>query len=78
MADPQEIGVFEAKTRLSELLLRVLEGEHFYITRRGERVAELRPIPRQKAALTRGCARNPAYAMAEDFDAPLEDLEDYT
>ena len=36
-----QIGVFEAKTRLSELLERVERGEEVLITRRGAPVARL-------------------------------------
>ena len=36
-----EIGVFEAKNKLSELLDRVERGEHVVITRRGKAVAKL-------------------------------------
>ncbi|HUG72233.1 MAG TPA: type II toxin-antitoxin system prevent-host-death family antitoxin [Steroidobacteraceae bacterium] len=36
-----DIGVFEAKTHLSELLDRVVAGEEFTITRRGHPVARL-------------------------------------
>ena len=39
-----EIGLFEAKTRLSELIRQVRAGESFIITQRGEPSAELRPI----------------------------------
>jgi prevent-host-death family protein len=40
----REIGAFEAKTHLSELLVAVEAGEAFTITRRGKPVAELRPV----------------------------------
>jgi len=40
---PTEIGAFEAKTRLSELLRKVDQGERFTITLRGRVVAELVP-----------------------------------
>jgi len=39
-----EVGVYEAKTHLPDLLKRVGQGEHFIITRHGRPVAELRPI----------------------------------
>lgn len=39
-----EIGSYEAKTRLPELLRQVREGKSFTITNRGEAVAELVPI----------------------------------
>jgi prevent-host-death family protein len=39
-----EIGAFEAKNKLSELLDRVERGERVVITRRGKAVAELVPV----------------------------------
>lgn len=39
-----EIGAFEAKTKLSELLEKVQRGQTFQITKRGKPVAVLRPI----------------------------------
>lgn len=38
------IGAFDAKTKLSELLDRVRQGENFIITLRGVPVAKLGPI----------------------------------
>jgi len=37
----RELAVYEAKTRLSELLVEVEQGEQFVITRRGVAVAKL-------------------------------------
>ena len=74
----KEIGLFDAKTTLSELIKRVMAGERFYITRRGQRVAELRPIAPEKKPLERGCARSDGYFMSDDFDDPIEDFEQYT
>ena len=42
-----EIGLFEAKTRLSELVRQVKAGESFIITHRGEPAAELVPVQRK-------------------------------
>lgn len=44
-----EVGTFEAKNRLSELLAQVERGQRVYITRRGKRVALLAPIESEKA-----------------------------
>ena len=41
---PTEIGAYEAKTKLPELLRRVAAGERFTITNRGSPVAELLPV----------------------------------
>ncbi len=43
-----EIGLFEAKTRLSELLRQVKTGESFIITQRGKPAAQLTPIPHEE------------------------------
>jgi len=40
-----EIGAFEAKARLSEILRKVEQGERFTITVRGRPVAEVAPAP---------------------------------
>ncbi len=39
-----EIGAYEAKTKLPEILRRVEAGERFTITNRGVPVAELLPV----------------------------------
>ena len=44
------VGIFEAKNRLSELVERAARGEELVITRRGEQVARLMP-PRTPDAL---------------------------
>lgn len=41
----REVGAFEAKTHLSELLAAVEAGETITITRRGKPVAQLAPVP---------------------------------
>lgn len=73
---PEEIGAFEAKTRLSELLEKVTRGHVYRITRRGKPIAELRPVP--------ATARRPAFgadrgrvSIGSDFDAPLDDMKRY-
>ncbi|MCD4750893.1 MAG: type II toxin-antitoxin system prevent-host-death family antitoxin [Thermoanaerobaculales bacterium] len=38
------VGAYEAKTHLSELLMRVEKGESIVITRHGTPIAELRPV----------------------------------
>jgi prevent-host-death family protein len=75
MTKPIEIGIFETKTRLSDLVEQVRKGQVIYITRRGKRVAELRPPPADNAPRRRGCARNEGYRMAPDFDETPGDLE---
>jgi prevent-host-death family protein len=54
-----ELAVFEAKTRLSELLDRVQAGEEIVITRRGTPVARLVP-PHPKASRKRAADESTA------------------
>jgi antitoxin (DNA-binding transcriptional repressor) of toxin-antitoxin stability system len=75
--ETREIGVFETKTRLSEILQEVERGVRFIITRRHHAIAELRPLEEEKRPLERGCAANPGYRISPDFDEPLEDLRAY-
>ena len=46
----REVGAFEAKTHLSELLAAVEAGETVTITRRGKPVAQLSPVGRIPAS----------------------------
>lgn len=41
---PNEIGAYEAKTHLSDLLERVARGEQFVITKHGRPIARLVPV----------------------------------
>ena len=42
--EPVQVGAFEAKTRLAELLRETEQGQSFVILRRGKAVARLLPI----------------------------------
>lgn len=73
--DIEEIGAFEAKTRLSELLARVQRGHVYRITKRGKPVAELRPPaadPRPRFGEDKG-----RIVIGDDFDDPLPGMEPY-
>jgi prevent-host-death family protein len=59
-SEQQGIGLFEAKTKLSELIERVERGEEITITRRGVPVAKLIPATRQSR-------RDPEEVMKEVF-----------
>jgi prevent-host-death family protein len=45
-----EIGAFDAKTKLSEILRKVDQGERFTITVRGRPVANLVPVAPDRSA----------------------------
>jgi len=50
----EEIGAFEAKTKLPEILRKTADGRSYLITRRGKPVARLVPVeaPMERRLLT--------------------------
>ena len=44
----ETIGIFEAKTHLSQILEKVESGMEFIITRRGKPVAKINPVEKEK------------------------------
>ena len=62
----KEVAVYEAKTRLSELLAEVEKGEQFIITRRGEAVARL--VAAAPGATKRSQAQAQRQRVADAFD----------
>ena len=74
--ESQDIGAFEAKTRLSELLDKVSRGHVYRITKRGRPVAELRPVSDGHRRPTFGEDRG-RITIGKDFDAPLDDMKAY-
>ena len=71
-----EVGLFEAKNRLSELVDRAERGEEIVITRRGKAVAKLVPVSTTRTALPISNARARqwnAFAMrAEKFGGKFD------
>jgi prevent-host-death family protein len=74
--NPKTIGAFEAKTRLSELLEQVRNGQVYRISKRGRPIAELRPLP-QAGQPRFGCDKG-RVTVRNDFDEPLPEMEPYT
>lgn len=67
------VNSYQAKTQLSKLIRRALAGERIVIARAGRPLVELKPYERPQprvAGLWKGKMR-----IAEDFDAPLPELE---
>ena len=54
----EEIGAYDAKTKLSEILRRVEAGERFTITNRGKPVADLIPSRSGDGQLVEGAIAN--------------------
>jgi antitoxin (DNA-binding transcriptional repressor) of toxin-antitoxin stability system len=68
------VNSYEAKTQLSRLIERALAGERIVIARAGRPLVELKPyqaaLPRTPG-LWKGKVR-----IAQDFDAPVPELEE--
>ena len=71
------VDVEQARARLKELVERASRGEEVVLTEAGEPVAKIISIPRRGSKRTFGSARGLIH-MHSDFDAPLEDFEDYS
>lgn len=68
MAKP--INLYDAKTRLSELVDRAAAGEEVIIAKAGKPVARLVPLHARERVPGRGRGK---VRIAPDFDAPLPD-----
>jgi prevent-host-death family protein len=66
------VNIHEAKTNLSQLLLRVSTGEEVIIARAGKPVARLVPLVERPPRRRLGAAQGKVI-IAPDFDAPLPD-----
>lgn len=70
----KSVNIHEAKTHLSRLVARAVEGEEIVIAKAGRPVAKLigiaHPVRRRELGLARGLI-----VIHDDFDAPLpEDI----
>jgi prevent-host-death family protein len=72
----ETIGLYEAKTRLSELVREAIEGETVIITRHGKPAVKLVPVDEAREPREMGFYAGKV-RMAEDFDAPLDDFSEY-
>ena len=73
----EQYNIYEAKTRFSELVQRVMLGEEVIIAKDNKPVAKLSPLKTPKTKRRIGTARN-LVKIHKDFYDPLADLEEYT
>jgi len=62
------IAAYDAKTRFSELLERVANGEEITITRHGSPVARMTPVKRRSSAEQRRAAIESMRSLASRLD----------
>ena len=66
----------EAQARLPQLLEQLQPGEEITITDHGQPLAQVKKVERTSWPCKAGSARGKIH-MAPDFDAPLEEFQDY-
>lgn len=70
-----KVSVYEAKSKLSQMINSALEGEEVIITRNGVDVAIITPVPKKRnwVGMYEG-----QVVIQDDFDDPVGDFEAYT
>lgn len=72
-----QVSIHEAKTHLSRLIQRALDGEEIIIARRNEPLVRLQVIREQQPVRRFGGLKQLVEAMGPSFDDELEDFADY-
>lgn len=68
----------EASTQLPKLIQDAARGEQIILTQDSTPVAELVPVAVSRGPRQPGSAKDLILYMADDFDAPLPDFQDYS
>ena len=72
-----QVNIHEAKTQLSKLIQRALDGEDVIIARDNKPLVRLAVLEDVKQHRRIGGAKDLVLRMSDDFDAPLQDFESY-
>ena len=73
----RQVTIHEAKTNLSRLIEEALQGEEVVIAKGRNPLVRIVPLSRQKPPRKAGGARGVLQKMADDFDAPVLDFDQY-
>ncbi len=71
-----QVNIHEAKTHLSRLIQKVIEGEEVIIAKGNKPIVKLTLLDEYKPKRKLGMAKGKVW-IADDFDEPLEDFKDY-
>ena len=72
-----QLTIHEAKTHLSKLIQKALAGEEVIIAKGKQPLVKLVVLPEVRPQRRIGGAKGMITFIAEDFDAPLEDFQDF-
>jgi prevent-host-death family protein len=70
-----KVNIHEAKTHLSKLLQRVMNGEEIVIAKAGKPIARLAPIKSGPKKRVPGSAKSKV-KVSTDFDEPLPEFQE--
>ncbi len=73
----KQVTIHEAKTHLSRLIQQALEGEDIVIAKGQKPLVRLEVLSQVQEQRRLGGARGIVTSMTDDFDDPLEDMQDY-
>ncbi|MBK7392648.1 MAG: type II toxin-antitoxin system prevent-host-death family antitoxin [Chloracidobacterium sp.] len=71
-----KVSVYEAKSKLSQMINTALDGEEVVITRNGKDTVKLMPVPKKNndwIGMYEG-----QIIIHDDFDEPLEEFEAFS
>ncbi len=72
----EQVSLYQAKARLSELVREALQGEEVIISRNGKPAVRLVPVDQPNIERELGFYSG-KIDISDDFDEPLEDFEEY-
>ena len=72
-----QVTIGEAKTHLSQLIQRALDGEEIIIARKKQPLVRLLALAAAKPQRRLGGARHVFISIAPDFDEPLPEFQEY-
>lgn len=71
------VTTHQAKTNLSKLIQRALDGEEIIIARRNQPLVKLTVVEEAKPQRRFGALKHLVLKMGDDFDDELEDFAEY-
>ncbi len=72
-----QVTIHEAKTHLSRLIRKALQGEEIIIARGKQPVARLEPLKEAMTERRTGSVKGLILYMSDDFDEPMNDFQEY-
>jgi len=72
-----QVNIAEAKAHFSELIQKTLLGEEVVIARDHQPLVRLVPLSWPESKRRPGSGAGELLFMAEDFDAPLDEFQEY-